>query len=217
MTRFDDTVDGDVPAGEAAPRRRVWKPVAAALALVVVPSAIGVAMLRSDSVPAIRSAATAAVADDAATPLVADQVIVSVSDLVRPAPPAGAEPSRLKYLGADGPVEIGNGAAIPLGDALVLEVFVSPYPPTEFATDVDFYVTTIDGEPVDDADISIVWDMLFMTHGPFFAAPENIGGGHYLAPLEMFMFGPWELDTTVTAPSTGTSENVTIAIYVWPA
>ena len=124
--------------------------------------------------------------------------------------------ARLHYEAGERLVNLANGGVVPLSDDLALTVTVSPYPPTDFDVSVDLLVTTLDGQPVTDADISSVWDMTVMHHGPFETVFRPIGDGHYAASFDFFMFGPWKLTTRVVAPSRGTDDLVILSIYNWP-
>jgi hypothetical protein len=97
-----------------------------------------------------------------------------------------------------------------------MEIFVAPYPPTSFEADVDMYLMTAAGEPVIGAEIDIMYDMMLMEHGPLQALPTELGNGHYLASYDLFMFGPWVLDTYIKVPGQEKSVSVPISIYVWP-
>lgn len=197
------------PSGDASPRRRPAVILAAAVALLAIPSAVGFTLLRSDG-----SEVPTATQDLVVIQQSASGSEVGSSDLLQPA--ETAERSRLRYLDTEGTaVEFQNGSSIPLADDLGLEVFVSPYPPDTFDVSVDFYLTDARGEPVTDAEISVVWDMIFMTHGPFLVSPEHIGGGHYVTSYDFFMFGPWELDAAISR-GTGAEAQAVLAIYVWP-
>lgn len=124
--------------------------------------------------------------------------------------------SRIKVLLDDEVIAIPNGGLIPWSENIQLEVFIAPYPPTGFDVDVDFYLTTLDGEPITDAEIEIDYDMMFMAHGPFFNTPNNLNNGHYISSYDFFMFGPWILETYIDTPTQGGSAYVPISIYVWP-
>lgn len=123
---------------------------------------------------------------------------------------------RLTYQIGDERVVIPNHGTIPLSDELVLGVEVSPYPPTSFDLDVQFSLATVEGEPITDAEITTIWDMTVMHHGPFETQFSNAGGGRYAAFFDLFMVGPWGLDLHVAAPTYHESENVSLIIYVWP-
>lgn len=125
-------------------------------------------------------------------------------------------PARLKYEGPHGTETLSNGGSIVLADDLILQVVVSPYPPSTFDVDVELRLTDAGGRPIDDATVTADWDMVFMWHGPFPARFDHIGDGRYVASLDLFMFGPWEVVTTVAAPGHEPFDNVSLSIYVWP-
>jgi hypothetical protein len=84
--------------------------------------------------------------------------------------------------------------------SFVLEVRTAPnQPPTRGSTEVELLVTDRDGAPIDDLALSVVPFMPDMGHAastePETRAP---GGGHYeVAPVDMFMWGRWELLITI--------------------
>lgn len=132
---------------------------------------------------------------------------------------AAAEASgidRLSYRIGDVDTVIPNHGVVPLGDDLLFEVAVSPYPPTSFDLDVELLLTTVQGAPIIDAEITTIWDMEFMPHGPFNTQFESVGDGRYTAFLDLFMVGPWKLDLDVAVPANQNPERVSITIYVWP-
>lgn len=173
-----------------------------AVAAIVVASTIGILMLMASSTPSVNPAA--------------DVSLSSSGDFLQPGAATQSGPVRIKYEGPNGTESVANGGLVPLGDNLQLGVSVNPYPPTSFDVDVDLHLTTVDGEPVADADVLAVWDMVVMYHGPFETNFVNLGNGHYAAPFEFFMFGPWELMTHISSPTHGSPEQIALSIYVWP-
>ena len=139
---------------------------------------------------------------------------VSAEDALTPTRSADNGPRRIKYLVGDGWVPIDNGGTVPLGDGLEVTVTLTPYPPTEFDCATDFLLTQ-NGEPVTNAEISLVYDMFIMGHGPFTTPVENLGGGRYRTDHDFFMYGPWELIPTVRIPGNPTTE-FTLSVYIWP-
>lgn len=123
---------------------------------------------------------------------------------------------RLTYRIGDETVVIPNNGTIPLSDELLLLVEVSPYPPTSFDLDVRFFLVTVEGEPIADAQITTTWDMTVMHHGPFETQFTNTGGGNYAAFFDLFMVGPWGLDVAITVPTYDDIDSVSLIIYVWP-
>lgn len=125
-------------------------------------------------------------------------------------------PSRIKVLLDGTPIAIQNGEAVLVVDNYLVEIFVAPYPPVDFEVSVDLYITTISGEPVNDAQISIDYDMMFMNHGPFILTPTSLGNGHYIATYNFFMYGPWVIEAFIKLPEQESSFELPISIYVWP-
>lgn len=95
-----------------------------------------------------------------------------------------------------------NGHTV-TANGLDIEIYVSPYPPARSAN-VDFYVVR-DGTPVEDANVTLQFDMTVMEHGPFALSAHPTGGGHYLAPLEFIMTGDFFVNVAFDA---GDSESV---------
>ena len=89
-----------------------------------------------------------------------------------------------------------NGDEVSAG-GMNAEIFVSPYPPGRSAN-IDFYLTR-GGEPVEDADVSLQYDMTVMEHGPFELLAVPTGRGHYLAPMDFVMDGNFWLNVSVDA------------------
>ena len=58
-------------------------------------------------------------------------------------------------------IYINNGGKIDLGDGLLMELFVDPYPPTRLRAFLDVYLTR-DDVPVTEAEVEIGYDMLGM-------------------------------------------------------
>ncbi|PJF41569.1 MAG: hypothetical protein CUN54_00775 [Phototrophicales bacterium] len=126
------------------------------------------------------------------------------------------ESTRIEIMKDGVSVPVNNGEAVPLGDDLQIEVFVSPYPPNSFNADVDFYLTTTDGEPVTDATFDLEYDMLYMFHGAAEAPFNNLGNGHYLTSLYFLMYGSWTLDTVIEVPNHDDRLTLPMVLYVWP-
>lgn len=212
LTKQEHTAapDEEIPSGLTPTQpRRTRGLVAGAVALLVIPSAIGFVMLRSDTVPAGPAFLGGG----------AQQIgnIESSDDLLQPIADSDTGPARILYRGPDDEqIGIPNGGAIPLGNDLQLEVFLAQFPPTSFTADIDFYLTTTTGDPVTDADLTISWDMLVMSHGLLVTEPQDIGGGHYLASFRFVMYGPWEFDISVALDGTAVAQTA-MSIYVWPA
>lgn len=127
-----------------------------------------------------------------------------------------AETARLKYEVDGGTNSLRNGGVLVLSDDLQMEVSLSPYPPTVFDIDIDIRLTTTEGEIVDDATISTVWDMDVMPHGPFSTQFRNSGNGQYSASFDFSMFGAWAIDTHISHPTFDSPDDVSLVVYVWP-
>jgi len=115
---------------------------------------------------------------------------------------------------ATGEIRLENGDVIPLSDDVRLVINLSPYPPNTFDVAIDFSVTQ-NGEPITDAVIDTVWDMIVMGHGPFETQIPHVSDGTYSASYDFFMFGPWQLDVEIQIPGTDPIA-FAISIYVWP-
>ncbi len=97
-------------------------------------------------------------------------------------------------------VEMSNGGRVPLGEDKVMEVFLSPYPP-DWQTDLHLFLLDKETfQSVEDVDVELVYDMVFMNHGIDAARGTKIGNGHYVLPLTFLMYGDWQVDTTVLLP-----------------
>ena len=108
-------------------------------------------------------------------------------------------PSNLYLILDDGNVPIENGESYQLNEELEVQMTLDPYPPIGLSAHLvlDLYLTDRLGAPIDDADISLRYDMFDMTHGPFESQMINRGNGHYLASLDLIMFGAWGIETTI--------------------
>jgi hypothetical protein len=124
--------------------------------------------------------------------------------------------TRITWLRPDGlGVGVVNGGAIDLGSGYAVTVTVTPYPPVNFDPMTVDFAMTHDGATVEGAAMTVSYDMRFMAHGPF---PLDLGNGTvgtFTSTYNFFMFGPWQIDATVTLPG---SEPIqfSISIYVWP-
>lgn len=120
----------------------------------------------------------------------ADEPVASETVASSTPEPVSDDP-RLWIVEDDQPVEFENGHTLTSND-LDIEIFVAPYPPARSAN-IDFYVVR-DGVPVQDANVTLQFDMTVMEHGPFALNAHPTGGGHYLAPLEFIMTGDFLLN-----------------------
>ena len=82
-------------------------------------------------------------------------------------------------------------------NGITAEIFVSPYPPGRTAN-IDFYLTR-GGEPIEDANVSLQYDMTVMEHGPFQLLAVPTGRGHYLAAVDFAMDGVFWLNVSADA------------------
>jgi len=122
---------------------------------------------------------------------------------------------RIRYITpVTGEVRITNGDIIPLGDDVRMTINVSPFPPNAFKEEVELTLTR-KGEPITDAVIDTVWDMIVMGHGPFETRIPHVSDGTYAVSYDFFMFGPWQLNTELQIPGIDPIE-FSISIYVWP-
>jgi len=177
---------------------------------IIVPAAIGLFILRSGATPPPPGAAD----DPSFVPELGEGDAAdgpTSADLLRP---GGAATGRMRYQSATAEANLANGGIISLPGGMELAVTVSPFPPTEFTTDVELRLTDAAGSPVTNAVITTEWDMV-MVHGPFFTAFEHVGDGLYRAPsFDFFMFGPWQIDAAIVTPQDEVA--VSLAIFVWP-
>lgn len=123
---------------------------------------------------------------------------------------------RLTFVSDDtGSIRVENGGTVSLADGYSVRVRIDPYPPTTFALDV-YLELFRDGQPLTGATVDTEWDMTLMSHGPFFTTLEPAAEGAFTSSFDFFMFGPWYVDATVTAPGIDPFE-FRLSIYVWPA
>ena len=97
-------------------------------------------------------------------------------------------------------VAMKNGGRVPLGDDRVAEVFLAPYPPN-WQTDLHLYLLNRnDFSPVTDADVDLLYEMVWMDHGIDGQVGRKVADGHYVLPLDFLMYGDWSVDTRITLP-----------------
>lgn len=113
-----------------------------------------------------------------------------------PSPEAASEEQRLWIKQGDETLAFSNGDEV-ASNGITAEIFVSPYPPGRSAN-IDFYLTRA-GEPIEDANVSLQYDMTVMEHGPFELLAVPTGRGHYLAPMDFVMDGNFWLNVSVDA------------------
>ncbi len=209
--------------GNFRPRRTIALTIVA-LALLVTPVAIAVQLADSNDVGPPNVTGTTLSATTATDAEERPAVIVeqggsgleptSPEDALTPGRSDADGPRRIKYLVGDAWAPMDNGGSVPLDNDLQITVTLRPYPPIDFEAQADFLLTR-QGVPVTDAEITLVYDMFIMGHGPFTTVAENVGDGHYRSNFDFFMFGPWELIPTVRAPGSATTE-FTLSLYIWP-
>lgn len=111
-------------------------------------------------------------------------------------PEAAAEGQRLWIKQGDETLAFANGDEV-ASNGITAEIFVSPYPPGRSAN-IDFYLTR-GGQPVEDANVSLQYDMTVMEHGPFQLLAVPTGRGHYLAAVDFAMDGVFWLNVSADA------------------
>ena len=100
----------------------------------------------------------------------------------------------LYTLNTGDPVAFKNGETLKVGD-LDVTIFVSPYPPPR-AANIDFGLARA-GVPLEDAYVSLQYDMTTMGHCPFKLLAVPAGAGHYVVPVEFGMEGDFYLNVAV--------------------
>lgn len=204
-------------------RRRLVALATVASATIALPVALGFRMAAADAVTYQTGTEDPIVVTtepvDPSLPEVTEggtgQEPVTIEDALTPRSIEELE-SRITWLRPDGlGVPLINGNAIDLGSGYAVTVTVTPYPPVDFdPMTVDFALTR-DGSPVEGAVMAVSYDMRFMAHGPF---PLDLGEGAvgtFTSTYNFFMFGPWQIDATVTLPDSAPIQ-FSISIYVWP-
>ena len=105
------------------------------------------------------------------------------------------------------PFENGDSVAV---SGMNVEISVAPYPPGRSAN-IDFYLTR-GGGPVEDANVSLQYDMTVMEHGPFELLAVPTGRGHYLAPMDFVMDGSFWLNVSVDAAGAESIINMLVKV-----
>ncbi len=111
-------------------------------------------------------------------------------------PEAAANEQLLWIKHGDETLAFENGDEV-ASNGITAEIFVSPYPPGRTAN-IDFYLTR-GGTPVEDANVSLQYDMTVMEHGPFELLAVPTGKGHYLAAMDFVMDGNFWLNVSLDA------------------
>lgn len=156
-------------------------------------------------------------AGDQASDQVANSAASAPAATVNSAPEPASASKPFPVLGADvngEEVPIENGQRVPLRDGVFAEVFVVPYPPTP---ETDLHLFLFQGQkPLKGAQIVAVYDMIDMDHG---AKDRQIGreveDGHYVIPLDLFMWGDWVADAAISHPEFDTSLRLLLGVYLW--
>lgn len=146
---------------------------------------------------------------------VTDEVVSSAGEFLTPSEGAEGTSPRLGYRGPDGVIPISNGGVLAISESIDMLVSVTPFPPTSLDFSLDLAITTPAGEPVTNASVQAIWDMAVMSHGSSETAFIHVGDGHYVAPFETSMYGPWEFAVTVVADG-ATHGPLNLSLYVWP-
>ncbi len=189
-----------IPVLPRRPVGRAWLVVLGATVFLFLPVMVGV--LLGHKTPSSLPAATP------------DMLVVALPKPTA-ADTAAHSDGRIEVMRDGQPVSISNGQTVDLGDGFKAQVSVSPYPPTKLSATLDLYVTDPDGKPVSNAGVDLKYDMLYMSHSRGKADTNNQNNGHYLAPMDFEMFGPWALDTQIALPGHASSVRLPIVIYVW--
>lgn len=103
--------------------------------------------------------------------------------------------ARLGFVNSDGDaIAMENGGRIPLKEDKVAEVFLSPYPP-DWNTDLHlFLLDNTEFEPIQDVEVDLEYDMVWMNHGIDTQPGTMVEEGHYMMPLSFLMYGDWTVD-----------------------
>jgi hypothetical protein len=139
------------------------------------------------------------------------QIVEGTDDFLRPGAERKVE-AWIGYVDGDSVVKIQNGGSFEVDD-LSITMQVTPFPPNQFDATAELQVADLNGQPVE-VEVDAWYDMVFMTHGPLTIDIESLGTGRVRMPLDMFMFGPWVVKTTIES-STGATV-VPLVFYVWP-
>lgn len=111
----------------------------------------------------------------------------------------GRNPVRVFADGFEGQgVPLRNGDLVKLKGGLDAGVFVDPFPPSAARSLLDLHLLK-EGQPVPDAEVNMVNDMVSMAHGAFKADGKSAGDGHYHFSLKYPMVGVWRQRITIRA------------------
>lgn len=139
------------------------------------------------------------------------QIVEGTDDFLQPGSERRVE-AWIGYVDGDSVVKVPNGGSFVV-DGLTITLEATPYPPTQFETTAVLTVSDAAGAPVA-AHVDAWYDMVFMTHGLVSTEIEVLEPGRFRMPLDMFMFGPWVVKTTVEVD--GQTSEVPLVFYVWP-
>ena len=97
-------------------------------------------------------------------------------------------------------LKIDNGSRVPVGEDKLVEVFLSPNPP-DWRTDLHLFLLDKETfEPIEDLDVLLDYDMIFMNHGTLSSLGSKVADGHYLIPLDFLMYGDWNVEVRLDLP-----------------
>jgi len=99
-----------------------------------------------------------------------------------------------------------NGQKIAVGSDLLAEVWFTPYPPLGATTLTVQVIEPITQGSVDNAQVSLVYDMPEMGHGIIRQPVRARGAGTYQTPLNLFMLGTYQMAVEIrTANGSGSA------------
>lgn len=96
---------------------------------------------------------------------------------------------------------------------LQVELNVDPAPPHMGQAELEMTITDEAGRPVEGAKVSVRGDMSHAGMVPVFGSAEEVGQGHYRAPLEWTMGGDWQVTVIIELPD-GTVTERTVPVQV---
>jgi|SaaInl7_135m_RNA_FD_contig_31_496912_length_1449_multi_9_in_0_out_0_2 hypothetical protein len=106
----------------------------------------------------------------------------------------------LGFVDGDRVLKVENGGRVPVGEDKVVEVYLSPDPP-DWRTDLHlFLLDKVTFEPVEDLDVVLDYDMIYMAHGILSSPGSKVADGHYLIPLDFLMYGDWNVEVRLDLP-----------------
>lgn len=180
------------------------------LLLLLVPTGVGLVLLRTGS----DTRNTEPSYLPTPTQMIREEVINSV--LSRSAAVTSNTPRILLHTDENRLVSLQNGSAIPLDDDFHMTLSLDPYPPSITPLFVTFYVTDDAGEPVENAEITLRYDMPAMKHGLMNVEIIPLGKGYYQGQLKLTMFGTWTFNTSVKIDRQAKAFTHDFDLNVWP-